>query len=88
MTFIIDVDQEALKKSRKVEENIFAPINIRIKEEDSRDCDVARKAHEVVIHGPSKIVHNSARRSRMPFGATVWIETDGPITADGSYIEI
>lgn len=85
MKFIIDVDQKYLKASRETGEKTHPPINIRI-EEIPGVYSLLMRAHEVFIHGPSKIVHCPSK-DKMPFGATVWIETSCSITADGTHIE-
>lgn len=42
-----------------------------------RGSRVIAYGHEVLIHGPSRVVYSP--ESPMPCGAKVWIETAGPV---------
>lgn len=72
MKYIIHVNRQFIAKNAKDGKN--RPIYT------IKQGKVIRYAHEVVIHGPSKMVYNG---SQLNCGARAWVETDGPIEMIG-----
>ena len=72
MKYIIHVNRQFIAKNAKDGKN--RPV-YTIKHGKS-----TRYAHEVIIHGPSKMVYNG---SQLSCGARAWVETDGPLVIIG-----
>lgn len=66
---IIHVNQHVIKSNHKNGEN-NPPLTVKIRGK-------AHYAHEVVIHGPSKVVHSPHKP--LSCGARVWIETHAEV---------
>ncbi len=73
MKTVIHVNQHIIKANRKHGHN-DPPLTIKTYKEN-------RKAHEVVVHGPCRIVHADPARGikPLPCGARVWVETTAPV---------
>ena len=69
MKTIIHVNQRVIARNRKFNTN-EPPLIVRT-------YKGTKLAHEVVIHGPSKVI-NSPHKP-LPCGARVWIETTAPV---------
>lgn len=69
MKTIIHVNQHAIRKNIKAEER--EPV-LTVKTYKSNTY-----AHEVALHGPSKVVYSPDKP--LSCGARVWIETEGDV---------
>jgi len=69
MKTIIHVNQHVIKKNAKTGSN-DPVLTVKTYKEN-------RYAHEVIIHGPSKVVYSADKP--LSCGARVWIETEGQV---------
>lgn len=65
----IHVNQHVIKSNRKTGAN---DPTLTVK-----DYKQNRRAHEVIIHGPSRVVYRP--ENPLSCGAHVWIETESPV---------
>lgn len=78
MTTIIHVHQQVIASNRKHGRN-DPPLTIKTYASKSRHAKPlsAKRAHEVTIAGPARIVHSP--HDPLPCGARVWIETESEV---------
>lgn len=80
MTTIIHVHQQIIRSNAKHGRN-DPPLTVKTFAGSVRGKPVeSRRAHQVFISGPARIVHDSGRP--LSCGARVWVETSSEVTCD------